>query len=294
MANSGITARMPQPSSVSPVATLREHAMKLEAAMLVCRASPKKEPVHTLRKATRYVEAQLALLQLVPHLPPHTSEADKVRKRLKTVRKAAGTVRDFDVQRTLVKDDVPAKPATDAGAHDGRMRRDAQALAKHLKRQREQETEKLTKALRKLEGALQPAEQRTIPATRLAASIEHWFHAHSPPPPTQRRNGRHTLVEEDALHALRKTSKLCRYMAESLPVEFPEAKRLTSLFEAIQESGGRWHDWLLLQQIAGKHHGNGAALTERYTRNRDAALAGYQSQLANLLSDESVRLPKAS
>ena len=85
------TPRSPVVSPVvSPVALLREQVTKLDAAMVVCRATPKKEPVHSLRKATRYVEAQLALLELVPGLPPHKAQADKVRKRLKTVRQAAG------------------------------------------------------------------------------------------------------------------------------------------------------------------------------------------------------------
>ena len=107
MANARTKARKPRSTVVSPVTTLREQVIRLEAAMVVCRATPKKEPVHTLRKATRYVEAQLALLELVPHLPPHQKEADKVRRHLKRVRKAAGTIRDFDVQHALVKDDTP-------------------------------------------------------------------------------------------------------------------------------------------------------------------------------------------
>jgi len=299
-------ARTPRSTAVAPVATLREQVIKLDAAMVVCRATPRKEPVHTLRKATRYVEAQLALLELVPHLPPHANQADKVRKRLKIVRKAAGNIRDFDVQRGLVKDDRPAKSAAKTDSPNDRVRRDAQALAKHLKRQRDDETTKLTallsaeekrlaKALRSLEDALEPAAELAVPATRLAASIERWFRAHTPRPSTGSRNGKQVgrkhgveKMEEQALHALRKTSKLCRYMAESLPAGVPTAKRLSSLFETIQESGGKWHDWLLLQEIAAKRQGKGGALTERYTRHRDTALASYRSHLANLLPINSI------
>jgi len=284
---------------VLPIATLHEQIMRLEAAIVVCRVRPKKEPVHTLRKATRYVEAQLALLELVPHLPMHAKEAKKVRKRLKSVRRAAGTVRDFDVQRTLVKADAPNGSAAKTDPPNDQMHRDAKALAKELKLQRDQETAKLTSVLRveerrlakrltKLEDALEDAAQRPIPADRLAASIERWFQAHTPRSPANGSGGKRDLdaLDEDALHALRKASKLCRYMAEGLPAELPAAKQLASRFEEIQEAGGKWHDWLLLHGIAAKHHGKGAALTDRYSQHRDAALASYRTRLAALLAPE--------
>jgi CHAD domain-containing protein len=312
MANASSNQRTPRYPVVAPIATLRDQIMRLEAAIVVCRVRPKKDPVHTLRKATRYVEAQLALLELVPHLPAHAKQADKVRKRLKSVRKAAGTVRDFDVQRALVKDDAPNKSATKTDSPDDQMHRDAKALAKELKLQRDQETAKLTSVLRveekrlakrltKLEEALEPAALHTIPADRLAASIERWFRANTPHPPANGRPGKQTgrkhevhAMDEDALHALRKASKLCRYMAEGLPADLPEAKRLASRFEAIQEAGGKWHDWLLLQKIAAKHHGNGAALADRYTQHRDAALASYQTHVASLLLAERSHAARAA
>jgi CHAD domain-containing protein len=312
MANASSNERTPQYPVVSPIATLHDQIMRLEAAIVVCRVRPKKGPVHTLRKATRYVEAQLALLELVPHLPAHAKQANKVRKRLKSVRKAAGTVRDFDVQRSLVKGDAPNKPTAKTDSPNDQMHRAAKGLAKELKLQRDQETAKLTAVLRveekrlakrltKLEEALEAAAQRTIPADRLAASIAHWFQANTPHPPANGSDGKPTrrkhdvhAMDEDALHALRKASKLCRYMAEGLPADLPAAKRLASRFEVIQEAGGKWHDWLLLQEIAAKHHGNGAALTDRYTQHRDAALASYQTQLADLLSPEQTRAAKAA
>jgi CHAD domain-containing protein len=319
MANSEINARTPASNVVSPVALLRDQVTRLDAAVLVCRATPKKEPVHTLRKSTRYVEAQLALLQQIPGLPQHKAEADKVRRRLKSVRKAAGTVRDFDVQRKLVKDDAPAKNAADTavattgtvsttkdGFVDDRLRTDAKALAKHLKRQRQQESGKLTqilrdeekrlaRALRKLETALEEAEERTVPSAQVADNIERWFLRNTPHVSARTRNGQESnddhanrlraveRLDEDALHTLRKASKLCRYMAESLPEGLPTAKRLAERFEQIQESGGQWHDWLLLEQIAAKREGARAALTARYSQHRDAALSEYQARLAELL-----------
>jgi CHAD domain-containing protein len=327
MANSDINARTPASNLISPVALLRDQVIRLDAAVLICRAIPRKEPVHTLRKTTRTMEAQLALLQQIPGLPRHEAEADKVRRRLKSVRKAAGAVRDFDVQRKLVKDDAPAKDAantTDAavatkdGSVDDRLRQDAKALSKHLKRQRRQETGKLTqvlrseekrlaKALRKLEAALKDAEQHTVPSTQLAESIERWFQHNTPHLAARSRNhgngeeanGDHAnrlraveRLDEESLHTLRKASKLCRYMAESLPEGFPAAQHLTERFEQIQRSGGQWHDWLLLERIAAKRAGARAALTTRYSQHRDAALAEYQARLAELLPMRQSHVPK--
>jgi CHAD domain-containing protein len=309
---------------VHPVAQLHERITRLDAAMVVCRAIPGKEPVHSLRKATRYVEAQLALLDLIPGLPSHTAEADKVRKRLRSVRRAAKSVRDFDVQRRLVKDDEPAKDTkgksagkngsangknTQAGGKkqgkknspEAELRSEAQALAKYLKRQRDQDADKLTdlldseeqrlaRALRQLETALESAEERTVPADRLATDIQRWFHAHTPRLAAS-HDGKDPIqsLDEDALHTLRKTSKLCRYMAEALPESFPTAQQLTSRYEEIQESGGQWHDWMLLRDIAVTRQGKRAALPQRYAEHRDQALARYQSHLADLLPTNGAR-----
>jgi CHAD domain-containing protein len=277
---------------------------RLDAAMVVCHATPRKQPVHSLRRATRYVEAQLALLELIPGLPPHAGQAKKVLKRLKTVRQAAGSVRDFDVQRSLIKSDRPAKDARRKNSPQDRVRRDAQALAKHLKQQRDQDAAKLTgllrteelklaKALKKLEDTLSPADNLKLPAAQLAEHIASWFHKQTPQLPAPAGNGhpggRHYVeqLDENALHTLRKASKLGRYMAESLPADFAGAKRLAGVFEKLQESGGQWHDWLLLNGIAAQREGKRAELTARYAEHRDRALAGYRSRLAHLLPPDS-------
>ncbi len=192
----------------------------------------------------------------------------------------------------------PRSPPPKTNATNNALRRDAKTLAKHLKLQRKQQTDRLTevlgteekrlaKALSKLEVALEPAQALTVPATRLAASIERWFRAHTPRLPVLEP------LDEDALHALRKASKLSRYMAESLPANLPTVPRLIQRYEQIQEFGGKWHDWLLLREMAAKHHGKRAALTERYSQHRDAALASYQSHLASLLATGRARVPHA-
>ena len=87
-------------------------------------------------------------------------------------------------------------------------------------------------------------------------------------------------LDEETLHELRKAAKQCRYMAESLPEGSPQAKKLAQRFEYLQEAGGRWHDWLMLEAMSARVHGKKAPLTERYRNHRDAALAEYHLQLA--------------
>jgi CHAD domain-containing protein len=87
----------------SPVQVLREHTRALEAALSVCLADPGHKAVHRLRTETRRVEAQLVLLQQMAAIPEHRDEATALLKELKRLRRAAGEVRDLDVQRKMLE-----------------------------------------------------------------------------------------------------------------------------------------------------------------------------------------------
>lgn len=102
-----------------PVQVLREHATTLEAALSVCLADPAHKPVHRLRTETRRVEAQLLLLAQLPEVPEHRDESAALRKQLKKLRRAAGEVRDLDVQRKLLDDYVDPEPAHQDAAAEG-------------------------------------------------------------------------------------------------------------------------------------------------------------------------------
>ena len=81
---------------------------------------------------------------------------------------------------------------------------------------------------------------------------------------------------------MRKAAKLCRYMAESAP-EGSGVKQRAEQFEAVQEAGGKWHDWLLLARLSKGFHGKKAELTARYTAHSEQALAEYYKKLEELL-----------
>lgn len=284
------------------------HVQALDGAMLVAQTEAEEGAVHKLRTGTRRMEAQLVLLGQLPGLPTHADEATEVRRLLRRVRRAAATVRDLDVQMETIAADLPEKAALHRGTRGADIRQQGRKLLKRLQKKRtgeveelvatlRAESEDLAAAMRTLQEVLKPArvdgaakqkrEPEGFSASDLSQRIEDWFalRAERVLGGDKRTDGAHASqrlqnLDEEALHDLRKAAKQCRYMAESLPKGSATAERLAERFEYLQEAGGRWHDWLLLEQIASRVHGKKAALTERYRHHRDAALADYQLQLA--------------
>ncbi len=239
-------------AAARPVETLREHLTALQAALVVCLGDARPKAVHKLRTETRRVEAQLVLLGELGGLPRFGREAKRVRRHLKKVRRAAGWVRDLDVQQKLL------------GAEGVRREsgRDARTMAEVRKRRREQAAGKLREQLEKRQGklarglealleALQPAADLELGVRELLAMVERRF-----------RKRRELEVEEptgEQLHALRKSAKVARYLAESAPGS-RRARQTAKLYERLQEAGGEWHDWMELAREAEGELGFGHAL----------------------------------
>ena len=279
----------------------QERVTSLTGALLVGRSSQKEKEVHRVRSATRRMEAQLILLELSQILPPDSNQARKVRKRLKIVRRAAGSVRDLDVQTKLIDQ---AESELQNIAHDDQMRLAAQEISEHLQQQRHHEASrlerivrregtKLATALDELESTVRPVQRSAVPTKQLVTRIESWFYANATRshrslsvPPGQNDCAGDLLALEDKnierFHKIRKVAKLCRYMLERLPRRSPAARHLTSQFEAIQEAGGHWHDWLLLQQTAAKGRGRQTELAKAYAARRDIAFENYRERLADM------------
>ena len=294
---------------------LDDQVHALDSAMLVAQTAAEKGPVHKLRTTTRRMEAQLVLLEQLPGLPEHAKEAGEVDRLLRRVRRAAAAVRDLDVQAEMIEADMPDRAAVSAGSRGDAMRKEAAKLIKKLAKKRVGETsdlvatlraesEPLAHALRALQLKMNPLAEaapsklhrpiKSFTAQELSGRIQGAFAVRSARalhvPQGKHKDGElpdnsHALqrlqhLNEDTLHELRKAAKQCRYMAESLPDGSPQAKKLAQRFEYLQEAGGRWHDWLILEALAARVHGKKAALTERYRNHRDAALAEYHLQLA--------------
>jgi CHAD domain-containing protein len=272
----------PSTQSAHPLQTLRETTQALEAAILVCLNKPDKAAVHRIRTTTRRIEAQLELFAMLPHLPPHRKEAREALRLLKKLRRAAGQVRDLDVQRDLVGNE-----ATSRNGHSrptAELRKEASALTRTLKRKRDQEAAHLQQLLKKhraefplvfekLLDALAPAASLTLTETRLIALIRQWYAGHTPRSASIPRD--HTQ-----LHDIRKRAKLARYLAESAPKSAAAARRLAAHFEALQQAGGKWHDWLLLADLSSTELGNSAELPQRFSAHADTSLCEFKRRLS--------------
>jgi CHAD domain-containing protein len=266
---------MPNPTSARPIQTLRELITNLEASITVCLAKPGTKAVHKLRTTTRRIEAQLTLLDLLPDLAPHQKPEKKARRLLKKLRRAAGNVRDLDVQIDLIaaKTTVSTKKASEQ-------------LTKTLSAQRtkaevdlstilNEHQAKLTRTLEALLEALEPANSRTLTATQLTTLARNWF--------TQALPAKINPDDPDQLHTIRKHAKLTRYIAETAPKSAPTPRKLAAAFESLQQAGGEWHDWLILSSLADNELGD-APLTQVFRRQCKTALATYRSQLQTYLS----------
>ncbi len=264
-------------TSAHPVRTLREYVTTLEAAITLCLANPKPKPVHRLRTTTRRIEGQLAMLALLPDIPAHAKFARKASGILKKLRRAAGKVRDLDVQMDLIEAATPDHPPPS-------FEQDAEQLKSEFEDERDRAAKRLGKTLKKrqvdvtvelesLLDALEPAEALALSPTQLTQLVRRWYTDNLPPDPKDNPD------DPDHLHALRKNAKLARYMAENAPRPARSVRRLAESFEEIQEAGGHWHDWLVLAEIASSRVGGSSPLTRAFTQRCHLAFTIYKRHL---------------
>lgn len=262
-------------TSARPIRTLREYATGLEAAIIVCLGAPKPRHVHRLRTMTRRIEGQLALLELLSDAPKDDQLGNKIKRLIKKLRRAAGEVRDRDVQLSLVHEALSSRPSR-------ALQRDSAKLHAIIEAEREQTTGKLGKLLRRHGGEtaealealiemLDAASSFTLSSEKLSALVDEWFAKNAP---------EGSLDDAEHLHAVRKTAKLARYMAENAPRAARTARKQAAQFEALQEAGGRWHDWLILAEIARGRLGETSPLAKSFDDRCRTALAAYRRRLS--------------
>jgi CHAD domain-containing protein len=267
-------------TTAHPIRTLREHVTALEAAITLCRADPTPKPVHRLRTRTRRIEAQLTLLELLPALPPHDKPTRKARRMLKKLRRAAGQVRDIDVQIDLIAaetpDDAPKSFQKKSLQLRETLNHQRTAAAQRLIQILHKHQAKLALTLESLLTTLAPAEPLTVAPTQLITLIHSWFTQNTPAEPASSDD------DPEHLHAIRKTAKLARYLAENAPKSARTPRKLARAFESVQQAGGDWHDWLILSTIARDELGKSSQLAESFANKCHSALATYRRRLETL------------
>ena len=258
-------------STVQPVHVLREHATALEAAVTVALADATPKAVHKLHTESRRIEALLDVLTRIKELPPFRRKAAKLLRELKKLRRAAGHVRDLDVQQELLKDNLPSSGSTKSRKG---MQRSRAGQRKHAIRElHDLLTERQRKIAHRIEAvlkALEPAEALILSARDLLELVRSGFES------------THALVinhpSSEHLHSIRKAAKLSRYQAELAPGS-AAARRIAKSYESLQESGGSWHDWLNLAGLAINELGDGHPTAMHFVQLRDRHLDAFRNQI---------------
>jgi CHAD domain-containing protein len=217
-----------------PVTAFLRQGLLLKTAIAAClkKASPKR--VHHLRSTTRRIEATLELLVLSADVPRIDKQAKPLQRSVGRLRRAAGIVRDADVQSDLLN-------AYNLTPDSKRLREDLATVRKKAERKLvkrlEREQKRIELRLNNLEAILSPALGLNLSGTTLITVTQSWF--------AENVRGLDPQHDQD-LHTLRKASKTARYLAETGVDASKAAAALAGRYEAAQKSLGEWHDHFLL------------------------------------------------
>ena len=204
---------------------------KTEKGLLRLSSGHGSEAVHGFRTTTRRL--QTLLDQLVAD---RNGKHKKLLKMLNRIRKAAGRVRDIDVQLEALRSlKVPQEPRRKTQLTHGLI----ELRAKHEKRLRKllkkQDIRDIRKRLRLAESSLR------VDSNRDPLSVAREMLGSVPVPQGP--------ADEETLHRYRLVVKRARYAAEFAP-KSAEAKRFLAELKRLQDALGTWHDWLTLTHTA--------------------------------------------
>jgi CHAD domain-containing protein len=224
-----------------PVTVFLRQALMLKAAIADCLKKPSPKRVHLLRSTTRRIEAILELLVLSTGISRIEKQSKPLQRSIRKVRRAAGAVRDTDVESDLLD-------AYNRTPDSKRLREDLATLRKKAERKLikrlEQEQKKIELRLNNLEALLSPALDLNLSGAKLINVTQNWF--------AENVRGLDPHHDQD-LHTLRKASKTARYLAETGVDASKAAASLAARYEAAQRSLGEWHDHFLLLHEAHTH-----------------------------------------
>jgi CHAD domain-containing protein len=239
---------------------------KMERALLSLSSAQEEENVHSFRTTTRRLQTLLELI------PADGRNQKKLLKMLERIRRRAGRVRDLDVQLAALRSlKVPLEP-----------RRKTQ-LTQRLLELRVRHEKKLRKLLKQNDlRELRKRLKRTAAAVNFESLRDPLAMARQMLESAAPRNG---AVNDELLHRCRLAVKRARYAAEFAPKSAEQTQLITQL-KRLQDTLGRWHDWLTLtdtavQQFGEITHSSLVAALHNVTRGkfRQAvdAVSGWQT-----------------
>jgi CHAD domain-containing protein len=240
------------------------------AALEACRVRPQPKSVHQLRTTTRRMEALLnTAKRRRGGNVKFGRKVDKALKALKPIRKAAGPVRDMDVQRGLLADLLKAKGDALPVAERNTFNGEARKLQAKLKKYRKDTATELASVI----AAAEDEEFRIISLLKTDLSKLKWMFLLKDAQAIERLSARSLDIgDPDSLHAYRKRSKFSRYLAEMEEQESAPAEQFAKRMKKVLDAIGAWHDWMLLTQLATKTLGKSSALAKILKKERDRAL----------------------
>ncbi len=213
-------------------------------------------------------------------------------RELKRIRRAAGAVRDLDVQRKILEqwagqqapaqDAVEASPlAKQAEQLDAWLKGERKHLAHGMQKQIRKRQHRLAKGQNEFFSAMTrvPLARAKAPRSADAVALEDFVRATDAMP----------LLHTENLHDFRKATKKARYVAEA-GAEDQKYSGVAKALQRVQDAIGEWHDWLCLGEEAKAALGQDApeltaALRGEIERHFAAALETTQSIRGRLLGE---------
>lgn len=206
-------------------------AKKLRKLLKGFPQNPTPGDVHHLRTQTRRLEANVHAL-----FSDDNSQAQKLLKAVKALRKAAGKVRDMDVLlgKTYALRMEPEQECLIKLAEHlaGMRRKHLQRLESTIARRGSNARKLLKRFMRRMADGDATSMKHPDHVHEMAAELQHWPKLHA-----------------ENLHEFRIRAKELRYMLQLNP---GEDRRAIDAFGRIKDTAGDWHDWVELDGIARK------------------------------------------
>jgi CHAD domain-containing protein len=239
------------------------------AALEACSVRPHPKPVHQLRTTTRRMEALLNTAKRRRHGNASLErKIDKALKALKPIRAAAGPVRDTDVQRKLLADLLNSAGAVKPSSEQCLLKEETRKLEAKLKQSRKDTATDLISAIK---DSTNKRLKWLSPLQSDLYSLK-WMHLLKDAHSIERRSSRRLdVADPESLHEYRKNTKFARYIAE-MEEESAPAKQFAKKVKKVLDAIGRWHDWMLLTQLARETLGKSSKLAQVLKKKRDRSL----------------------